>query len=335
MNRFMPYAGLRWSRLVRLAALALWIAASGGAPSHALAEDYPSKPLRLIVNTAAGGAVDHSARLLAEHLTAQLGKPVIVENKPGAGGVLGATYVAQAEPDGYTIGYFAGGYTLLQSFYPKLPFNPSTDLAPVVLAVSLPYLIVVPPTAPYTTFQEFVAYARKNPGKVNYGSGGSGTLNHLFGAWLNSEAGLGMVHIPYKGAGPAMQALLGGEISMYPDPISTSVGFVKSGRVRALAVSGEKRSHALPEVPTVSESGIPVASVSWFGMLVPAKVSPEIVAFLNKAVNQALQDPQLRRAYEASGYDIHGGTPQEFGARIRKETAQWAKVIRDNAIQAN
>jgi tripartite-type tricarboxylate transporter receptor subunit TctC len=299
----------------------------------AFSQPYPSKPIRFIVNTAAGGAVDRSARIIAQHLTAYLGEPVIVENKPGAGGILGAAYVAKADPDGYTLGFFAGGYTLLESFYSKLPINPSVDLVPVALAVSLPYVLVVPPTAPYKTFTEFVAYAKANPGKINYGSGGTGTLNHVFAAWLNSEAGLNMVHVPYKGAGPAMQALLSAEISMYPDPISTSIGFVKSGRVRALAVSGEKRSPSLPDVPTIKEAGIPVASVSWFGLLAPANVPAHTIQFLNKAINTVLEDPEVRQVFSDSGYDIHGGTPQEFGKLIKKETAQWAKVITVNNIK--
>lgn len=298
----------------------------------AQAQDYPNRTIRFIVNSAIGGTVDITARLIATHLSEVLGHPVIVEIRDGAGGVVGANAVAKAAPDGYTFLYASAGITSFAALKKNLPFNPVTDFVPVIPVVSVPFVFVAPSDSPYKTLAEFLAQAKKAPGQLTIASGGSGTFGHLLGAWLKSEAQVDLLHVPFRGAGPALQAMLSGQLSLYPDPIPTSASLVKSGRIRALAISSSRRSPLLPDTPTLLESGYTVQGVTWFGLLAPAGVPKEIVARINDEVNKLL--PKLRPAWEAAGYLVEGGSVVDFGKRFTSESVNWAKIIREAGITA-
>lgn len=293
---------------------------------------YPDKPVRLVVATAAGGAMDATARNLADKLALKLGQSVIVENKPGAGSAIAGQYVARSAPDGYTLLFVSSGYSTLPALYPKLPFALS-ELAPVTVAVSVPYVFVVPPAAPYQTMKAFIEYAKSRPKQLNMASGGNATGGHLLGVWFKSETGLDLEHIPYKGEAPALQAMLGGQLSIMPVTVSLGAPLVKTGKLRALAVSGAKRSAQLPNVPPLTEEGVPVQSVVWFGMLAPAATPKAVLAKLNDAVNEALDEPDLRQKYESSGMTVEGGSSADFQALIDRESRHWARLIKEAGIK--
>jgi len=299
----------------------------------ATAQDYPSRPVRFVVNTAIGGTVDVTARVVAQHLTEVLGKSVIVENRDGGGGVIGAAAVAKAAPDGYTMLYCSAGITSFSALQKNLPFNPAADFVPVVPVVSLPFVFVTPPGSPYRTLAEYLAQAKKAPGTLTIASAGNGTFGHLLGAWLKSEAGVDLIHVPYRGAAPALQALLGGQVALYPDPIPTAAPLVNAGKIRALAISSSRRAPLLPDTPTLIESGYPVHGVTWFGILAPAATPKDVVARMNEEVNKLL--PKLRPQWEASGYFVEGGSVAEFGKRFATESANWAKLIADAGIKVD
>ena len=291
---------------------------------------YPNRAIRFIVNTAIGGTVDITGRLLASQLSEVLGQPIIVENRDGAGGVLGAAAVAKSTPDGYTLMYGSAGITSFAALQKKLPFDPATEMLPVVPVVSLPFVFVTPPNSGFTTLAEYIAQAKRTPGQLTIASGGSGTFGHLLGAWLKSEAGVDLVHVPYRGAAPALQALLGAQVALYPDPIPTATPLVKAGRIRALAISSSRRSPLLPDVPTLLEAGYSVQGVTWFGLIAPAAVPRDIVNRLNEEVNKLL--PKLRPQWEHAGYLVEGGSVADFGKRYATESANWAKLIREAGI---
>jgi tripartite-type tricarboxylate transporter receptor subunit TctC len=314
-----------------IAGLALLVGLA--ALSNSQAQDYPNRPVRFIVNTAIGGTVDVTARVVAQSLTESLGKAVVVENRDGGGGVIGAAAVAKATPDGYTLLYCSAGITSFAALQKNLPFSPATDLVPVVPVVSLPFVFVTPPGSPYKTLSEFMTQAKKAPGTLTIASGGNGTFGHLLGAWLKSEAGVDLIHVPYRGAAPALQALLGGQVVLYPDPIPTAAPLVNSGKIRALAISSSRRSPLLPDTPTLVESGYPVHGVTWFGILAPAAVPKDIVARMNEEVNKLL--PKLRPSWEASGYFVEGGSVADFGKRFTTESATWAKLIAEAGIKVD
>ena len=318
---------------IRSSIACLALLAGVTATSSADAQDYPNRPVRFIVNTAIGGTVDVTARVVAQNLTEVLGKSVIVENRDGGGGVIGAAAVAKATPDGYTMLYCSAGITSFSALQKNLPFNPATDFVPVVPVVSLPFVFVTPPGSPYKTLAEYFAQAKKAPGTLTIASGGNGTFGHLLGAWLKSEAGVDLIHVPYRGAAPALQALLGGQVALYPDPIPTAAPLVNSGKIRALAISSSRRSSLLPDTPTLIESGYPVHGVTWFGILAPAAVPKDIVARMNEEVNRLL--PKLRPTWEASGYLVEGGSVADFGKRFAAESANWAKLIAEAGIKVD
>jgi tripartite-type tricarboxylate transporter receptor subunit TctC len=314
--------------LAAMAAALTWSSTPG-----ARADAYPDRPIRLIVNSAVGGGLDVTARLLAEKLAEKLGKAVIVDNRPGAGGVMGAAQVAKSPPDGYTLIMVSAGYSTLPALHPNLPFS-HADLAPVAVAVDVPFIIVTSPSRPYKTLGDFIADAKARPGLLNFASGGNATAGHLLGSWLKLEAGIDLLHIPFKGEGPALQAVMGDQVAMMPVTITTGMPLLKSGRLRPLAISGQKRSPLLPDVPTLAEAGVPISSVTWFGMLAPAGVPKDIVTRLNRAVNQSLQDPALRSSYIASGVEVVGGSQEDFRRLIEKESQTWARVLKDSGIKA-
>jgi len=302
------------------------------APPAAFAQAYPERPIRLIATSAAGGGLDASARQLAEKLTIILKQQVLVENVAGAGGILGAANVAKATPDGYTLLFVAAGYSTLPTLHRNLPFR-HADLAPVALAVSAPFVFVTAPSAPYKTLGEFIAYTKRHPGQVSYASGGNATAGHLLGTWLKSAARLDMVHIPFKGENPALQDLMGGQVSMMPLNITSALQLIRSGKLQPLAISGAQRSPLLPEVPTITEQSIPVQGITWFGMLAPAATPRPIINRLNEAVNQAPQDRELRERLLAAGFEIGGGTPADFQNLIEREALQWGRVIKELDIR--
>ena len=299
------------------------------APSAWAQSPWPSKPIRIIVPYTAGGFTDQMARLLQVGLQKALGQPVIVENKPGANSIIGVDQIAKAAPDGHTFGVVIAAYAANTTLYPKLPYNPKKDLVGVSLMGVSPLVAAVAMNAPFKTTPELIAYAKANPGKVGFGSSGSGSSAHLTTELMKLLTRTDMVHVPYKGAAPAAVDLLGGRISMAFDSIVVWTEHIKTGKVRALGVSSAQRSAALPNVPTIAEAGLPGFDVAnWLGVLAPAKTPAAIVAKLNAELRAAMTDPDMRQQMLAVGVDPAAGTPQEFGDIIRKDIAKWAAVVK-------
>ena len=301
----------------------------------AKAQDYPTKPIRLVVPFAAGGATDVLARLVGERLTASLGQQVVVDNRPGAGGNIGSDLVARAEPDGYTILMGAvGTHAINPSLYPKMPYDPVKDFAPVTLVASVPNVLVVNPEVPANSVQELIDLAKAKPGELNFASSGNGTSIHLSGELFKAMTGTDIVHVPYKGSGPAVTDLLGGQVQMMFDNMPSSLPHVKAGKLRALGVTSAKRSPALPEVPTIAEAGVPgYDATSWFGILAPAGTPEPVVTRLQGAIVQALGEPEMRQRMADLGAEPVGDTPAEFGQFIAAEIAKWAKVVNDAGVK--
>jgi tripartite-type tricarboxylate transporter receptor subunit TctC len=315
--------------------LAVGIVAGLALAGPAKAQDYPSKPIRLVVPFAAGGATDVLARLVGERLTASLGQQVVVDNRPGAGGNIGSDIVARAEPDGYTILMGAvGTHAINPSLYPKMPYDPVKDFAPVTLVASVPNVLVVNPEVPAKSVQELIDLAKAKPGELNFASSGNGTSIHLSGELFKAMTGTDIVHVPYKGSGPAVTDLLGGQVQMMFDNMPSSLPHVKAGKLRALGVTSAKRSPALPEVPTIAEAGVPgYDATSWFGILAPAGTPEPVVTRLQGAIVQALGEPEMRQRMADLGAEPVGDTPAEFGQFIAAEIAKWAKVVNDAGVK--
>ena len=297
------------------------------------AQRYPEKPVRFIAPYAPGGSTDVLTRALAQKLTDSLGQTVVPDNRPGAGGNLGAEIAAKAPPDGYTILLApVSPMAINVSLYgKKLPFNPEKDFAPITLVAKVPLVIVVNVNSPAKTLQEFIALARSRPGRMTYGSSGNGSSNHLTGAMLMSVAKLDMVHVPYKGGAPGMVALLGGEVDMMVAQIPSSRQLHLAGKVRALAVSGAKRSSALPEVPTIMESGLPgFEATSWYCVVAPAGTPKPIVDRLNAEIVKALNTPDMRQKLADDGAEVESSTPAELARFVHAEIAKWAKAVKDS-----
>lgn len=295
---------------------------------------YPDRPVRLVVATAAGGAMDAAARSLADKLALKLGQPIVVENRPGAGSSVAGQYVARSPADGYTLLFVSSGYATLPALYPQLPFA-LNELAPVGVAVSVPYVFVVPADSPHRTMKDFIEYATGRPKQLNFASGGNATGGHLLGVWFKSETRMELEHIPYKGEAPALQAMLGGQLSLMPVTVTLGAPLIKAGKLRALAVSSARRSPQLPDVPTLAESGIPVQSVVWFGMLAPAATPKPVLARLNDALNKALAEPDLRDKFQSTGTTVEGGSAADFQALIDRESSQWTHLIKEAGIRAD
>lgn len=313
--------------------LPLLVAASGAA---AQAANYPNKPVRIVVPQSPGGSTDLTARLVAQKLADALGQSVVVDNRPGAGSIIGTDLVAKAAPDGYTLLVVASSITINPSLHKKLPFDPIRDLAPVSQLSAFPNIVVVHPAVPVKTMQDLIALARAKPGQLNYGSSGTGTGTHLSAELLRTMTGVNMVHVPYKGGGPAVTALLGGQVQLNFATIPTVLPHVRAGKLRPLAVTTLKRSPALPEVPTIAESGVPGFDHGpWNGMLAPAKTPRAVIARLNAEVAKIVHTPEARAVLVHDGAEPVGNAPEAFAAIIRSETAKWAKVIREAGIKAD
>ncbi len=302
-----------------------------------LAQDYPSKPIRIVVPYPPGGSLDILARAVSPKLNAGLGVPVIVESRAGASGVIGSEYLARSAPDGYTIGVGnASTHWLPVALGKKLPYDPVKDFTPLSALVKNISSLVVNSQFPVRSVKELVDYARKNPGKVSFSTPGTGTSAHLIGEMLNQIAGIELVHVPYRGSGPALTDLLGGQVLVGISSTSTVMPYVKNGRIRVLAVLDEKRYAQLPDIPTGSESlpgFAPKATLT--GMFGPAGMAHEIVSRLNAELVKAVREPDIRSTLEANAFDVVGSTPEEFSALIRSNIEQWSGVVRARHIHAD
>ena len=302
--------------------------------SAAWAQDYPSRPVRVVVPFSPGGAVDGPMRVIAQELSKRLGQQVIVDNKPGAGATIGTDVVAKASPDGYTLLLASQTNAISATLYPKLPYDPIEDFAPISLIGREPGVLVVHPSLPVRTFQEFVAYVKERPGQIDYASSGNGSGQHLFVALLASMTGMKMNHVPYRGSGQATADLLGGQVQVSIPGTAGMVGHIKAGKLRALAVTGAKRSPQLPDVPTVMESGVPgYEAYVWMGLLAPKGTPAPIIDKLFRELTQVLATSEVKTYMASAGIEIVGSTPSEFGAFFRSERELWAKVIRETGAK--
>ena len=301
------------------------------------AQGYPSKPVRMLLAFPPGGPTDINARLFAQKLTEQTGQTFVVENRPGAGGNIAAAEAAKAPLDGSTIFYNTSAITIAPALQSNVPFDPVKDFAPVALTATVPLILAIHPGIPAKNLQEFIAYAKANPGKLNYASSGNGTITHLSGALFASQMGLTMQHIPYKGSAPALVDVVGGQTQMMIDTISTVLPYARDNRLRPLAVAVQRRLAVLPDVPTLEEAAnLPGFEMSaWQGILVPAATPKEIVARLNAEINRAVQNPDLRQKLALGGSEPLGGTSEQYAAYIRSELQRWTKVVKDAGARAD
>jgi len=298
---------------------------------------YPARPIRFIVPFTPGGSGDIFARPVAQKMSESMGQQVVVENRPGSGGVIGTEAAAKAAPDGYTMMMgLTANVAVNPALYPKLPYDPLRDFAAVTLIASAPYVLVVPPSLPARNVKELVALARAKPGDLAYVSLGSGSMGHLSGELLASMAGVKLLHVPYKTLGQALPDLISGQVQLYFLGIASAQPHVRSGKVRAIGVSSAKRSPQMSQVPTVSESGVKGFDVTgWYGAFVPAGTPQEIVARLHKEIVRALALPDVRERLSGEGADLVGNTPREFDAFVRSELVKWAKVVKLSGAKAD
>ncbi len=316
-------------RLLLVGVTALAVCTSG-----AFAQDYPSRPIKVIVPFSPGGAVDGPMRLIAQELSKRLSQPVVVENKPGAGATIGSDLVAKSPPDGYTLLLASQTNAISATLYSKLPFDAIDDFAPVSLIGREPGVVVVNPSLPVKTLSELIAYVKERPGQLDYASSGNGSGQHLFAALLASRTGMKLNHVPYKGSGQATTDLLSGVVAMAIPGTAGMVGHIKAGKLRALAVTGARRSPELPDVPTVMESGVPdFEAYVWMGLLAPKGTPQPIVDRLHREVVAVLGEGDVKRYMATAGIEVVGSTPTEFGRFFRAEKDLWAKVIRDTGAK--
>jgi len=320
----------RWV-LVLAALAAAW------PPGSALAQAWPSKPIKYIVPFAPGGTTDILARTIGEKLSVALGQPVVIENKPGAGGGVGADVTAKAAPDGYTImGGTISTHAINASLYANLPYDPVKDFVAVTLIARVPNLLVINPEIPAKNVAELIALMKANPGKFTFASSGNGTSQHLSGELFKAMAGVEMQHVPYKGSPPALQDVVGGQVSMTFDNITTAWPLAKAGKLRALAVTTAKRSSVAPEVPTLAESGLPGFEIgSWQGVFAPAGTPPEIVKRLNAEIVKILNLPDVREKLVALGAEPVGDTPEQFSAYVKTEVVKWSDIVRKSGAKVD
>ena len=319
---------------LRLALAFTAVATLGAAGSVGAADAYPSRSVKIVVPYSPGGTNDIVARLVAQKLTESLGQPVIVENKPGASGTLGAEQVARAPADGHTLVLVTTGHTIAPSLYKNLRYNIQTDLVPVSEFTTGPLLVMVNPSSPYKTVGDVVAAAKAKPGTINFGSAGNGSSTHLATELLASTAGVKMTHIPYTGSMPAMQDVMADNAQLVMDLMLSAAPQVAGGRLRAIAITSAKRSPQLPDVPTVAESGMPGFEVGvWNGLMAPAGTPRPIVDRLNAEIRKALADPELKKRFEAQGFEAVWTPPEKFGALIGSEIGRWAKVVQSSGAK--
>ena len=316
---------MKYGHLAAILVLALTLATTVSA------QGYPSKPIRFVVPYAPGGNTDILARLLGQKLSEAWGQQVIIDNRPGAAGTVGAELVARAPADGYTLimGSF-GNIIVANSLYKNLKYDPFRDFASIALVSLPPGILVENPAVPAQNVRELIAYAKSNPGRLNYGSPGSGAWNHLFFELFNASAGISIVHVPYKGIAPAVVDLLGGQVQLAISAFPTALPHIRSGKLRALAVTSAKRSGLMTDVPTVAESGLAgYEAAGWFGVLAPAGTPPAVVAKLNAEINRILELPEVKASLASDGAEPAGGTPVEMTESARAASAKWSKLIRE------
>lgn len=315
---------------IRIAALA----ALGA--THALAQTYPTKPIRILIAQAPGSATDVISRVVGNRLSEELGQPIVIEAKPGAGGMLGTEAAARSAPDGYTL-FMANNSThgSNPAVYAKLPYDAVNDFAPIAFVATVPYVLVLSPSMPVNSVQQLIAHVKSSPGKINYASAGNGSTHHFCGELLKSMAGIDILHIPYKGSPPAIAGLLGGEVSMMFANVADIGSQIRSGKVKALAVTTAKRASSLPDLPTLSEAGLPgFEIVSWFGLLAPAGTPAPIVARLNAETVKVLARADVQATLGAQGLEVAPGSPEQFGAHIKSEIAKFTRIGKAAGIKA-
>lgn len=299
----------------------------------AAGQQYPVKPIRLVLGQSPGGGTDLVARMLAQKLAERLGQSVVVENRTGASGAIAAAFVAKSPPDGYTALIVSSGYTINPSLY-DLPFDPVKDFAPVSFIADAPSLLVVHPSMPVRTVKELVSLAKAKPGMLNFASGGKGSSSHMAAELLQFLAGIRMVHVPYKGAGPALVDLIAGEVHLAFGSVMSASPHVKSGKLRPLAITSAKRSSAVPELPTLSEAGVRgYQTTTWYGALLPARAPSAIVDRLSAEIGKVIQAPDVKNRFLTDGAEPVGGTPEQFDAFIKAEIARWKELVKRAGIR--
>ena len=305
--------------------------------SLAYAQDYPNKPVRMVVPFPPGGTTDILARAVGQKLSESWGQQVVIDNRPGAGGNIGTDIVAKSPADGYTLLMgTVGTHSITASLYGKLPFDPIKDFAPVTLVASVPNVLVVNSTVDSRSVKELIALAKSKPGQLAFASSGNGTSIHLAGELFKSMTGTAMLHIPYKGSAPAIAELLGGQTNMMFDNLPSAMPHIKSGRLRALAVTSVRRSPALPDIPTIAETGISgYEASSWFGVLAPAGTPKDVVAKIQGDIAKALNAPEIKERLSGQGAEPVGNTPEQFAEHIKAESAKWAKVVKDSGAKVD
>ena len=312
-----------------VAVLLLWLLTAAAA-----AQDYPNKPIRSIVPYPPAGGTDVVARILSEPLAAVLGQPILIDNRGGAAGNLGTDLAAKAAPDGYTILFTLSSHTINPKLYPNLPFDVERDFVPISLAALSPQILVAHPSVPANNIRELIALARSQPGKLNFASVGTGSPAHIAGELLKLKSGIDMVHVPYKGGGPAIADTLGGQVQLAFVTLPAAMQYVKAGKLKALAIASDRRSAVVPDIPTIAETVPGCVVNSWYGALAPAKTPPAIVAKLQAAFAKVLAMPEVKEKLFAQGAEAQSSTSAEFAARIHDELREWEYVIREAKIKA-
>ena len=322
-----------YRNLAALAAVGTWLVAA----IPAQAQSYPARAVKIIVPTPAGGPVDVVARLVGNYLAATIGQPVVIDNRPGAGNTIGSKEAAQAEPDGYTLHYSSvSGLVLAPMLQKNAGYDPLTSFDPIALVGQSSTILVVHPAVPAKTVQELVAYARANPGKVNFSSGGIGVLPHLIGEWFKAQAKIDVVHVPYRGGGPSINGLVAGDVQFTFEGTSVLLPLVQAGKLRALAVTSANRLAELPDVPTMTESGFPnFVSTSWTGLLTPAKTPAEVIEKLNAQINAGLKTPELKAALAKLSNEPLGGAPRDFTETLKRDIARWTPIVTALGLKVN
>ena len=293
----------------------------------AQAQAFPAKPITLLIPYPPGGSADMLARPMQPELQKRLGHAIVVDYKPGAGGTIATAQLARAKPDGYTLLMVLAAHAINATLYPKLPYDTRSDFAAISLLANLPLLVAAPLSTPANTIPELIKYAKANPGKLTFASAGPGNTSHLAGELFKATVGIDMNHVPYKGSGPAVVALLGGEVSLMFDSISTSLPHVQSGKLKALAVTDKARSPLLPQTPTIAESVPGFIVNGWYGIIAPAKVPADVVRTLSRNFADVVKQPRIRDDLAKMGYTAVGSTPEEFAAHINAEIARWAPIV--------
>ncbi|MBI3935447.1 MAG: tripartite tricarboxylate transporter substrate binding protein [Betaproteobacteria bacterium] len=317
--------------LILLPVLSLGLCAAPGVAQERQA--YPSRPVRFIIPFPPSGGTDIVGRMIAQKFAEQLGQPFVIDNRPGAAGTLGASIAAKAAADGYTMVMVTASFSISASFYRNLPYDPVKDFDAVGLVASQPAVLVTHPSVPASSVKELIALARANPGKLNYASGGAGGINHLAAEMLKSMTGIRIVHIPYKGLGPALTALLAGEVQLMIATLGSSLPHIRSGKLRALALAGAKRSSSAPDLATLAESGVAGYEVdNWYGVLVPRGTPRGIIGVLNKRIVAIVGSEDVRERFAALGFETAASTPVRFADYLKSEIAKWARAMKDAGV---